>query len=60
MLLGAYHKRDSTAFKNDAVIVGMLNGHLWDRLAEAKTRLEPVLSIVLFEDPANQMSQLRF
>ena len=32
----------------------MTHGHLWDRLAEAKTRLEPVQSKyrVLFEDPA--------
>ena len=32
----------------------MSHGHLWDRLAEAKTRLEPVQSKyrVLFEDPA--------
>ena len=31
----------------------MTHGHLWDRLAEAKTRLEPVQSKyrVLFEDP---------
>ena len=32
----------------------MTHGHLWDRLAEAKTRLDPVQSKyrVLFEDPA--------
>ena len=32
----------------------MTHGHLWDRLAEAKTRLKPVQSKyrVLFEDPA--------
>ena len=32
----------------------MTHGHLWDRLAEAKTRLEPVQSKyrVLFEDPS--------
>ena len=32
----------------------MTYGHLWDRLAEAKTRLKPVQSKyrVLFEDPA--------
>ena len=32
----------------------MTHGHLWDRLAEAKTRLAPVQSKyrVLFEDPA--------
>ena len=32
----------------------MTHGHLWDRLAEAKSRLAPVLSKyrVLFEDPA--------
>ena len=32
----------------------MTHGHLWDRLAEAKSRLEPVQSKyrVLFEDPA--------
>lgn len=32
----------------------MTHGHLWDRLAEAKSRLEPVLSKyrVVFEDPA--------
>ena len=31
----------------------MTHGHLWDRLAEAKTRLDPVQSKyrVLFEDP---------
>ena len=31
----------------------MAHGHLWDRLAEAKTRLDPVQSKyrVLFEDP---------
>ncbi len=32
----------------------MTHGHLWDRLAEAKSRLEPVQSKyrVVFEDPA--------
>ena len=32
----------------------MTHGHLWDRLAEAKTRLDPVQSKyrVLFEDPS--------
>ena len=32
----------------------MTHGHLWDRLAEAKSRLKPVQSKyrVLFEDPA--------
>ena len=32
----------------------MTHGHLWDRLAEAKSRLDPVQSKyrVLFEDPA--------
>lgn len=32
----------------------MTHGHLWDRLAEAKTRLKPVQSKyrVLFEDPS--------
>ena len=32
----------------------MTHGHLWDRLAEAKSRLAPVQSQyrVLFEDPA--------
>ena len=32
----------------------MTHGHLWDRLAEAKTRLKPVQSKyrILFEDPA--------
>ena len=33
----------------------MTHGHLWDRLAEAKSRLEPVRSKyrVVFEDPAD-------
>ena len=33
----------------------MTHGHLWDRLAEAKSRLEPVQSKyrVVFEDPAD-------
>ena len=41
----------------------MTHGHLWDRLAEAKTRLDPVQSKyrVLFEDPAMHLtSQPRY
>ena len=39
----------------------MTHGHLWDRLAEAKTRLDPVQSKyrVLFEDPSTPDEQAK-